>query len=96
VVFDDATSAVDAATEHNLRHALRQATAGRATLIISHRLGALMHADEIIVLDAGAIIERGTHETLLAAGGHYASLYQAQSQSGQIIGAAPADARVTA
>jgi ATP-binding cassette, subfamily B, multidrug efflux pump len=96
VVFDDATSAVDAATEHNLRHALRQATAASATIIISHRLGALMHADVIIVLDGGAIIERGTHEALLAAGGHYAALYEAQSQNGQITEAVSADARVTA
>ncbi|MDC6657952.1 ATP-binding cassette domain-containing protein, partial [Leclercia adecarboxylata] len=51
LVFDDATSAVDAATEHRLRHALRHATGSRATIIISHRLGSLMHADEIIVLD---------------------------------------------
>jgi len=95
VVFDDATSAVDAATEHNLRHALRQATADSANLIISHRLGALMHADEIIVLDGGAIIERGTHAELIEAGGHYAALYRAQSQSGQIAEAAGGGARVT-
>jgi ATP-binding cassette, subfamily B, multidrug efflux pump len=81
VVFDDATSAVDAATEHQLRHALRAATGGQSTIIISHRLGSLLHADEIIVLDAGRIIERGTHERLIAAGGYYAALFHAQSQS---------------
>jgi ATP-binding cassette subfamily B protein len=81
VVFDDATSAVDAATEHQLRHALRAATGEQSTIIISHRLGSLLHADEIIVLNAGRIIERGTHERLIADGGYYAALYNAQSQS---------------
>ena len=81
LVFDDATSAVDAATEHQLRAALRAATHAQATIIISHRLGSLLHADEIIVLEAGRIIERGTHESLLGAGGYYAALFRAQSQS---------------
>ncbi len=76
VVFDDATSAVDAATEHQLRHALRAATGEQSTIIISHRLGSLLHADEIIVLDAGRIIERGTHGRLIADGGYYAALCQ--------------------
>ena len=81
LVFDDATSAVDAATEHQVRHALRAATGEQGTIIISHRLGSLLHADEIIVLNAGKIIERGTHASLLAAGGYYTALYRAQSQS---------------
>jgi ATP-binding cassette subfamily B protein len=82
VVFDDTTSAVDAATEHQLRHALRAATSSQATIIISHRLGSLSHADEIIVLDQGRILERGTHESLLGAQGYYAALYRSQSQPG--------------
>ncbi|MFT3966986.1 MAG: ABC transporter ATP-binding protein [Sphingobium sp.] len=81
LIFDDATSAVDAATEHRLRHALRDATAGKATIIISHRLSSLMHADEIVVLDEGRIVERGTHADLVAAGGYYATLYSLQTQS---------------
>ncbi len=84
LVFDDATSAVDAATEHQVRQALRAATAGQATLIISHRLGSLMHADEIVVIREGRITERGTHESLLAADGYYAALYRAQAQGGVI------------
>ena len=80
IIFDDATSAVDAATEHLVRHALREATRSRVTLIISHRIGSLMHATEIIVLDQGRIIERGTHAELVAKNGYYAALYRAQSQ----------------
>ncbi|WP_374414799.1 ABC transporter ATP-binding protein [Novosphingobium colocasiae] len=79
LVFDDATSAVDAATEHRLRHALRGATGDQATIIISHRLTSLMHADEIIVLDEGRIVERGTHAQLLEAGGYYATLHALQT-----------------
>jgi len=82
LVLDDATSAVDAATEHRVRQALLTATRAMATVIISHRLSSLMHADEIIVLDQGRIIERGTHERLVAAGGHYAKLYGLQSRQG--------------
>jgi ATP-binding cassette subfamily B protein len=81
LLFDDATSAVDAATEHRLRHALTEATGDKATIIISHRLSSLMHADEIIVLDNGMIIERGRHTELVAAGGYYAHLYLLQTQS---------------
>ena len=79
LVFDDATSAVDAATEHGLRRALAEATQSQATLIISHRISSLMHADEIIVLDEGRVIERGDHAGLVAAGGYYAKLYALQT-----------------
>ena len=84
LVFDDATSAVDAATEHGLRRALGEATRAQATIIISHRLSSLMHADEIIVLNEGRVIERGDHASLLAAGGYYAELYAKQTLGGII------------
>jgi ATP-binding cassette subfamily B protein len=81
MIFDDSTAAIDAVTERRVREALAQATATKATLIIAHRLSSLMHADEIIVLDEGRIVERGDHATLLANGGIYADLYELQSRS---------------
>ncbi len=83
LVFDDSTAAVDAATEHSIREALRTQTATRATIIIAHRLGSLMDADEILFLEAGRIVERGTHAELLRLGGRYASLYGLQSIGGE-------------
>jgi ATP-binding cassette, subfamily B, multidrug efflux pump len=83
LVFDDSTAAVDAATEQGIREALRTDTATRATIIIAHRLGSLMDADEIIFLEAGRIVERGTHTALLAMGGRYANLYALQSVGGE-------------
>jgi ATP-binding cassette subfamily B multidrug efflux pump len=83
LVFDDSTAAVDAATEQSIREALRSQTGTRATIIVAHRLGSLMDADEIIFLDHGRIVERGTHAELLALGGRYASLYELQSLGGE-------------
>lgn len=81
LVFDDATSAIDAATEHQVRKALQAATKAQATIIISHRLSSLMHADEIIVLDKGRICERGSHRDLVRMGGIYAELYETQTNA---------------
>jgi ATP-binding cassette subfamily B protein len=83
LVFDDSTAAIDAATEQGIREALRTATATRATIIIAHRLGSLMDADEIVFLERGRIVERGAHAELLALGGRYASLYALQSLGGE-------------
>ena len=78
IIFDDSTSAVDAATEQKIRIALKEATKSRTSIIISHRLSSLMHADEIIFLEFGKIQERGTHEELIASGGKYSELYELQ------------------
>ena len=78
IVFDDSTAAIDAATEQRIRAALQEVTADRATIIISHRLSSLMHADEILFLEGGRIVERGPHSELLAQGGKYRDLYELQ------------------
>ncbi|KTT43308.1 hypothetical protein NS337_22535, partial [Pseudomonas oryzihabitans] len=77
LLLDDTLSAVDTATEARLLKTLA-ALQGRTTLIVSHRLSAVQHADEIIVLDQGSLVERGRHGELLAAGGLYARLWTLQ------------------
>lgn len=87
LVLDDSLSALDTATEAQLRSALRQSRSDKATIIIAHRLSALADADEIIVLDEGKIVERGRHGALLARGGIYARLWDLQ-QGGAVREAA--------
>ncbi len=79
LVLDDSMAAIDAATERQIRMALREQARDAATLIISHRLGALRHADEIVFLADGRITERGSHEDLIARNGSYAALFTLQS-----------------
>ena len=78
VVLDEATAHLDSETEAAVQQALRTALAGRTCLVIAHRLSTVRDADEILVVDAGRIVERGRHEDLLAAGGAYAGLYRTQ------------------
>ncbi|MCL6551725.1 MAG: ABC transporter ATP-binding protein/permease [Firmicutes bacterium] len=78
LVLDDALSNVDTATEEQILRELRAFAAGRTTVIVSHRISTIRHADLIVVLDRGAIVEQGTHEHLVARGGLYADLYQRQ------------------
>ena len=80
LVFDDSTAAVDAATEQRIRAALRDIAKHRAVIIIAHRLSSLMHADEIVFLQAGRIVERGSHDELMAQGGRYRELYDLQAR----------------
>ena len=77
-VLDDALSAVDAQTEARILHALRAALARCTTVVLSHRLAAVREADEVIVLDEGQVVERGTHATLFAARGRYWELLNRQ------------------
>ncbi|MBU0507463.1 ABC transporter ATP-binding protein/permease [bacterium] len=78
LILDDALAAVDTHTEERILQPLREFTRGRTSLIISHRVSTVRHADEIIVLDEGRIIERGTHDQLVSAGGYYAELERLQ------------------
>jgi ABC-type multidrug transport system fused ATPase/permease subunit len=80
VIFDEATSNVDTETELKIREALDYLMEGRTTFTIAHRLSTLQNADRIVVIDRGQIVEQGHHGGLLAQGGLYAVLYEAQFQ----------------
>jgi ATP-binding cassette subfamily B protein len=79
LVLDEATSAVDNETEAAIQRSLEQATRGRTTLVIAHRLSTVRHADRIYVMEAGRVVEQGTHDELLARGGTYARLWNVQT-----------------
>jgi ATP-binding cassette subfamily B protein len=78
VVLDEATAHLDSESEVAVQRALKGALAGRTSLVIAHRLSTVREADQILVVDDGRIVERGTHDELVAAGGLYAELYQTQ------------------
>jgi ABC-type transport system involved in Fe-S cluster assembly fused permease/ATPase subunit len=81
LLLDEATSALDTGTEREIQSALNEISRGRTTLVIAHRLSTVVDADEILVLDHGEIIERGRHSELVAAGGHYASMWNKQKEA---------------
>jgi ATP-binding cassette subfamily B protein len=81
LIFDEATSALDSASEKAIQAELDRIAVGRTTLIIAHRLSTVMDADEILVMDAGNIVERGSHARLIARDGHYAAMWRLQQQN---------------
>ena len=78
LIFDDSTSSVDAGTDARIRSELLKVSEGRTTIIVAHRLSSLSHADEILVLDSGRIVESGNHNELMALDGRYRELYDLQ------------------
>jgi ATP-binding cassette, subfamily B, bacterial len=81
LVLDEATSALDVQTERAVEEALRELASGRTTIVIAHRLSTVRDADQIVVLDEGELVERGTHEELLARGGRYAAMVERDAGS---------------
>jgi ATP-binding cassette subfamily B protein len=81
LLLDEATSALDSHTEKDIQDELNRVAENRTTLVIAHRLSTIVNADEILVLDRGAIIERGTHLELIASGGLYASMWNRQREA---------------
>jgi ATP-binding cassette subfamily B protein len=80
LIFDEATSALDSKSEKSIQAELNRVARGHTTLVIAHRLSTVMDADQILVMDKGTIVERGTHRELLERGGHYAQMWLLQQQ----------------
>jgi ATP-binding cassette subfamily B protein len=78
LILDDATSAVDTETEHEINERIKSVLDGRTSIIISHRISAVKDADQILYLEDGEILERGSHDELLAQDGAYSELYRSQ------------------
>ena len=78
LILDEATSSLDSESEQLIQEGLRRLRAGRTTFVIAHRLSTITSADQILVLEQGQIVERGTHHELLALGGRYRELYERQ------------------
>jgi ATP-binding cassette subfamily B protein len=85
LIFDEATSALDSETERAIQKELMALAKNRSTLIIAHRLSTIIYADQILVMDDGCIIERGTHDELLSLGGRYSDMWQAQQSQTKLI-----------
>jgi ABC-type multidrug transport system fused ATPase/permease subunit len=94
VILDEATAHLDAQSEHAVQEALAVALEGRTSLVIAHRLSTIRAADQILVLEAGRIVQRGTHEELLASGGRYRDLLRTQLGIDPLDGEEPAGVAV--
>jgi ATP-binding cassette subfamily B protein len=79
LIMDEPSSGLDAEAEHHIHTGLRRHRHGATSVLISHRLGAVRDADTIVVLEGGAVIERGSHDELMATGGEYARLFRLQA-----------------
>jgi ATP-binding cassette subfamily B protein len=95
LLLDEATSALDSHTEQEIQRNLREISQGRTTLCIAHRLSTVVDADEILVLVAGTVVERGHHAELLAMDGHYAEMWRRQQEAREQDGDFPAGVLVT-
>ena len=85
LILDEATSSVDTRTEEEIQKAMDNLMKGRTSFVIAHRLSTIRDADLILVMKDGDIIEQGTHESLLAAGGFYANLYNSQFEKAEAV-----------
>jgi ATP-binding cassette subfamily B protein len=88
LILDEATASVDNETEAAIQRSLDQITAERTTLVIAHRLSTVRHADRIVVMEQGRIVEAGQHDQLVQAGGAYANLWRVQAglRPGEALG----------
>ncbi|MGA1210080.1 MAG: ATP-binding cassette domain-containing protein, partial [Gemmobacter sp.] len=84
LLLDEATSALDSQTERDIQDALQEMGRGRSVIVIAHRLSTIAEADRIVVLEAGRIVEEGTHEALLAREGRYAAMWARQSAEEEV------------
>jgi ATP-binding cassette subfamily B protein len=83
LILDEATSALDTRTELAVQEALAALSSGRTTIVIAHRLATIERADQIVVLDGGHIVERGSHDDLVARAGHYAAFTSPRQAEGR-------------
>ncbi|MDR1204981.1 MAG: ATP-binding cassette domain-containing protein, partial [Peptococcaceae bacterium] len=81
VLLDEATASVDPDNEKHIQEAINELVAGKTLIIIAHRLSTIQRADQILVIDDGRIVERGTHDALLAKGGQYSNLWQRRQKT---------------
>jgi ATP-binding cassette, subfamily B, heavy metal transporter len=87
LIFDEATSALDSANERAIQAELKSVARGKTALVIAHRLSTVVDAHEIVVLDGGRVVERGSHADLLSHGGRYAQMWALQHSSSAARGA---------